>query len=208
MYRSGDLARYLPDGTIEFVGRNDQQIKIRGFRVELGEIEACLVRNAEVREAVVVSRETAPQDARLVAYVVPETVGTDDLGKRLYTYLSDALPDYMVPAAFVELAEFPLTPSGKVDRMALPAPDGKSHLYQAYEPPLGDMEEILSSVWMEILGVDRVGRNDNFFQLGGNSLVALNMVNRLRRAGVHLNIRTLFTAPSLMALALEANRIV
>ncbi|HET8754456.1 MAG TPA: amino acid adenylation domain-containing protein, partial [Solirubrobacteraceae bacterium] len=170
LYRTGDRARWRGDGRLEFLGRVDFQVKVRGFRVEPGEIEARLVEHAAVRDAVVIAREDIPGDTRLVAYWVPQPA-TDGaaLGDEasdiaasgpgvLRAYLAERLPDYMVPAAFVRLARLPMTPSGKLDRAALPAPDGDAHAARAYEAPAGAAEEALAAVWAEVLGVERVGR--------------------------------------------------
>ncbi len=195
MYRTGDLGRWLPDGTIEFLGRNDFQVKIRGFRVELGEIEAKLLAHAGMREAVVLAREDSPGDKRLVAYFTAD--GVLD-ASALRENLSQSLPDYMVPAAFMRLDALPLTPNGKLDRKALPAPDAGAFASRAYAPPQGRAEEIVATIWQELLRVDRVGRHDNFFELGGHSLIAVTMIDRMRKQDLHADVRALFTASSLM----------
>ena len=211
MYRTGDLGRYLPDGNIEFLGRNDFQVKIRGFRIELGEIEARLGEYPGVREAVVVAREDTSGDQRLVAYYTeansdelqageaePVSVGAEELR----SHLSGLLPEYMVPAAYVRLESLPLTANGKLDRKALPAPDGDAYSTRGYEAPEGEIEEKLAAVWAEVLKVERVGRNDNFFALGGHSLLAVRTVTRLRQElGVEIAIRDLFAYPVLADLA-------
>ncbi len=211
LYKSGDLARYLPDGNIEFLGRIDHQVKIRGFRVELGEIETFLNRHSAVEKCVVVTREDTPGDKRLVAYVVSNQQTIDegrerneqksDLISTLRHYLKTHLPDYMIPAAFVELDDLPINPNGKVDRLVLPAPDA-SHLEVAeFVPPEGPIEEMLAEVWQDILSVDRVGLYDNFFNLGGHSLLATRMVSRLRQEyEIDLSLRTLFEAPTIAEL--------
>src|SRR5690242_10165142 len=162
MYRTGDLARYLPDGNLEFLGRNDQQVKIRGYRIELGEIEARLLAHALVREAVVVAREDWAGDKRLVAYVTVMEDAADgvDVATILREHVARQLPGYMVPSAYVRLAALPLTPNGKLDRKALPAPDGDAVAQRAYEAPQGAVEQTLAALWCELLGVDRVGRQD------------------------------------------------
>ncbi|WP_454878888.1 amino acid adenylation domain-containing protein [Serratia inhibens] len=200
MYRTGDVARYLADGAIEYLGRNDQQVKIRGFRIECGEIEAALVTHPAVREAVVDARE-AGGDTRLVAWVVP-AVGAEQetLTALLRQHLSAALPDYMVPAAWVLLEALPLSPNGKLDRRALPEPQG-AQSQVAYAAPQGERETLLAAIWCELLGVERVGRHDNFFELGGHSLLAVRLMAQLRRAGLSAGVQTLFTAPTLSALA-------
>ncbi|MGV8002878.1 non-ribosomal peptide synthase/polyketide synthase [Photorhabdus temperata subsp. temperata] len=202
MYRTGDLVRYLPDGNLVFVGRNDQQVKIRGFRIELGEIETRLMEYSVVREAVVQVQGEGP-DKRLVAYVVADAVADmdDRLVNCLRTHLRAILPDYMVPAAFVRLDAFPLTPNGKLDRRALPVPGEASFARQVYEAPQGEIEIALASIWRELLGIEQISRYDNFFALGGHSLLAVRMINRVAAFGVELPLSTLFTSPSLAAFA-------
>ncbi|MFC5742976.1 non-ribosomal peptide synthetase [Dyella tabacisoli] len=184
MYRSGDLARYLPDGNLVFLGRNDHQVKLRGFRIELGEIEAHLATHPAVRENAVLAREDRPGDARLVAYVVADRADADhaddDLAATLRDYLGTRLPEYMIPAAFVALACLPLTANGKVDRKALPAPDEQALVRRAYEPPYGKTEIALAALWRELLGVERIGRHDHFFELGGHSLLVVQLAARMR----------------------------
>ncbi|MER8912205.1 AMP-binding protein, partial [Mesorhizobium sp. M0854] len=163
MYRTGDLGRYLPDGNLEFLGRNDDQVKIRGFRIEPGEIAARLCEHAWVREAAVVAHGDGADDKRLIAYVVAAEAGSDDedgstLAATLRTYLSARLPDYMVPSAFVQLAALPLTANGKLDRKGLPAPDDDAYARAAYEAPQGEIETTLAQIWAELLRVERVGR--------------------------------------------------
>jgi amino acid adenylation domain-containing protein len=199
MYRTGDLARYLPDGRIEFLGRNDHQVKIRGFRIELGEIEARLAEHEWVREAVVVAREDEKGEKRLVGYVVVVNGMVED--GELRAYLAERLPEYMVPAAFVQLEALPLTPNGKLDRKALPEP-GEAYTQRIYEPPQGEIEEQLAGMWQELLGVERVGRQDHFFEMGGHSLLAMRLVVRVRQVlGVELPVTTLFARPMLAQLA-------
>ncbi|TDB49063.1 non-ribosomal peptide synthetase, partial [Photorhabdus khanii subsp. guanajuatensis] len=198
MYRTGDLARYLPDGNLEFLGRNDQQVKIRGFRIEPGEIEARLAEYSAVREAaVLVQGEGA--DKRLVAYVVAPA--DEKLVNSLRAHLSAILPDYMVPSAFVRLDVFPLTPNGKLDRRALPAPDNEAFARQVYEAPQGETEIALAAIWRELLGIEQVSRYDSFFTLGGHSLIAIRVVERLRHLGLTLTARDLFQFPVLFELA-------
>ena len=196
MYRTGDLGRWREDGTIESLGRNDFQVKIRGFRIELGEIEAKLVAMAGVSEAIVVVREAVQGGKQLVAYCTGEA----DVSS-LHEHAQASLPAYMVPAAYVKLEAWPLTPNGKLDRKALPAPDADALVSRAYEAPQGDLEETLATIWADLLKVERVGRQDNFFELGGHSLLAVSLVERMRREGLHADVRTLFTASTLADLA-------
>jgi amino acid adenylation domain-containing protein len=201
MYRSGDLGRWRTDGTIEYLGRNDQQVKVRGFRIELGEIEAQLARHPQVKEAVVIAREDAtyalPSEKRLVAYVVLRDGGSPDV-EGLRAHLKKVLPEHMVPAAFVVLESLPLTSNGKLDRRALPAPEQGAYVSRRYEAPQGEVEEILSGIWQELLGVSRVGRQDNFFELGGHSLIGLKLISQVsQRLGVRLPVIAIFKYPTL-----------
>ncbi|MGD2115799.1 MAG: amino acid adenylation domain-containing protein, partial [Acidobacteriota bacterium] len=213
LYRSGDLARWLPGGELEFLGRVDHQVKVRGFRIELGEIEAVLGRLPGVREAAVVARsEEQPVRAkgakgaagaktglRLVAYVAGEDAPVDP--KTVRERLRELLPDYMVPAVTVPLDALPKTPGGKVDRRALPAPDMET-VTETFVAPRTPVEEVLAGIWSEVLGVDPVGTGDDFFALGGHSLLATRVTSRLRPAfGVELPVRVLFEAPTVARLA-------
>ncbi len=209
LYRSGDLGRRLADGNLEFVGRIDNQIKLRGFRIELEEIEAALEQHSEVAQAVVILREDNPGDKRIVAYVVPqleETARAIELRK----YLRERLPEYMVPSSFVFQKSLPLTPNGKVDRRALPAPKrDRSALERSYDAPATPVESRLCAIWAEVLHLDKVGVNDNFFELGGDSLVASRILSRIRTAsGVSLPLRVFFEQPviSYIARLLEFGR--
>jgi len=192
LYRTGDGARWRADGGVELCGRVDEQVKIRGFRVELGEIAAQLARYPGVREAVVTRRAEGPGEPRVVAYYV----GAGPVAAlTLRAYLAERLPEYMVPTAYVWLAALPLTPNGKVDRQALPAPDGAAYAVPRYEPPVGAAETALAAIWQELLGVERVGRSDDFFALGGHSLLAVQVLSRVRqRLGAELPLAELFRA--------------
>ncbi|HVG43319.1 MAG TPA: amino acid adenylation domain-containing protein, partial [Longimicrobium sp.] len=194
LYRTGDLVRWLADGALEFVGRADGQVKVRGFRVELGEIEARLLEHPDVREAAVLAREDARGDRRLVAYCV----GGEAAAEALRAHLAERLPEYMVPAAYVRMDALPLTPHGKLDRGALPAPEGDAFATRAYEAPAGEAERAVAEIWSELLGVERVGRGDHFFELGGHSLLAVQVGSRVRRAlGAEVAPGELFDHPVL-----------
>jgi amino acid adenylation domain-containing protein len=207
LYRTGDLARCPrhPDGPIELLGRVDDQVKIRGFRIEPGEIEAVLAGHPRVREQAVVAREDGSGQSRLVAYVAG-LGGPAPRSEELRSWLQERLPDYMVPAAFVSLAALPLTPNGKVDRKALPAPEpgAAGEGFAAADPidPLDPVTGLVANIWAEVLGLERVGRHDNFFALGGHSLLATQVVSRIRQVlGVELPLRELFESPTVAALA-------
>ena len=200
LYKTGDLCRYLPDGNIEYMGRNDFQVKIRGFRIEIGEIESVLSRHPAVREVVVSAREDNPGNKRLIAYLAPKQAppGVDELRG----FLKQRLPDYMLPAAFVFLNAFPLTFSGKVDRRALPAPAEERQTEKSYIAPQNEVEKIITSIWQEILKVNRVGVNDNFFDLGGHSLLLVRMQTRLRESFAReIPISEIFRYPTVSLLA-------
>ncbi|HEX2094684.1 MAG TPA: amino acid adenylation domain-containing protein, partial [Longimicrobiaceae bacterium] len=200
LYRTGDRVRWLPDGSLEFLGRLDHQVKIRGFRIEPGEVEAALARVPGVRESVVVAREDVPGDPRLVAYVVAEPGAGDPL-PGLRQALRAELPEYMVPGAFVALDALPVTPNGKVDLRALPAPDGLHGGAREYVAPRTALEEVLAAMWAEVIGVERVGMRDNFFEVGGHSLLAARVVARIRVLKVEVPVRALFEAPTVEELA-------
>jgi amino acid adenylation domain-containing protein len=202
LYRTGDLCVWRSEGELEFVGRIDFQVKVRGFRVEPGEIEARLLEHGAVREAVVQALGDTPQDSRLVAYYTGEEVGAEVLRE----HLEARLPEYMVPSAYVHLGGLPLTPSGKLDRKALPAPGGGAYARRGYEAPAGDTEVALAEIWAEVLGVERVGRRDDFFRLGGQSLLAIRLIERMRRRGLRAEIRALFATPTLAELAAAVNQ--
>jgi amino acid adenylation domain-containing protein len=203
LYRTGDLVRYPPDGTLQFLGRIDHQVKVHGFRIELGDIEAVLVQHAAVKETVVVAREDSPGDKRLVAYLVPTGLETP-AASELRRFLREQLPEYMVPSAFVTLTALPLTPNGKVNRLALPAPEQtRPELEEAFVAPRTPAEETIAAIWAELLRVSTVGVRDNFFGLGGNSLLATRVMARLRDAfQVELPLRSLFEAPTVEGLTL------
>ena len=197
MYRTGDVGRYLPDGNIEYLGRNDDQVKIRGLRIELGEIQARLTEHTSVKDAVVVAR-----DERLVAYYTGEHAPVESLRAQLLLHL----PDFMVPALFVHLDALPLSPNGKLDRKALPAPGMEARLVRAFEAPEGETEILLARLWAELLNVERVGRHDNFFELGGHSLLAVSLIGRLRQEGMEADVRALFEQPTLAGYAALTER--
>ncbi|MGD2124377.1 MAG: amino acid adenylation domain-containing protein, partial [Gemmatimonadota bacterium] len=201
IYRTGDVGRFLPDGRFVFLGRKDRQVKLRGFRIELADVEAILRLHSGVREAAVVMRDRGPDDKQLVAYVVPSrTPGPTD--QELRTFMRKKLPHYMVPSRIVSLEALPLTPTGKIDRQALPPPDGARHVASSFAGPRDDLERQLAGIWQSVLGVDRVGIEDSFFDLGGHSLLAAQMFAQVeRRLGVRLPLATLFQAPSIEELA-------
>ncbi|HEU4559040.1 MAG TPA: amino acid adenylation domain-containing protein, partial [Longimicrobium sp.] len=198
LYRTGDRARWRADGALEYLGRLDGQVKVRGFRIEPGEVEAALRQDAGVAECAVVAREDVPGDRRLVAYVVGEA-----RAEALRARLRQSLPEYMVPAAFVVLERLPLTPNGKLDRKALPAPDLAS-AEETYVAPRTPMEEVLAGIWAEVLRLERVGARDNFFELGGHSLLATRVVSRIRAVfGVEMPLRAVFEGPTVAGLAVR-----
>ena len=205
LYRSGDLGKLLGNGEMAHLGRIDDQVQLRGFRIELGEIEARLAACPGVHEAVVIVREDAPGDKRLVAYLIAEP-GTTLVAAALRQQLSEVLTDYMVPSAYVTLARFPLTPNGKLDKKALPAPDQSALVRQQYEAPQGEVECTIAAIWQELLGLERVGRNDQFFELGGHSLTVITLIERLRQQGLALDVKNVFTAPTLSAMALAVGQ--
>ncbi|MDH4551618.1 non-ribosomal peptide synthetase [Pseudomonas sp. BN607] len=196
LYRTGDLVRYRADGELDFIGRNDFQVKLRGLRVELGEIEAALTTHPAVGQVVVLMREE-----RLVAYFTCNDGRQAPALEALRSHLLARMPEYMVPQAFVRLVELPLSPNGKVDRKALPAPGAEAVISREYQAPQGELETALAGIWTEVLKIEQVGRDDNFFELGGHSLLAVSLVARMRQAGLHVDARTLFSQPTLAGLA-------
>ncbi|MGH3613894.1 MAG: amino acid adenylation domain-containing protein, partial [Pseudonocardia sp.] len=201
MYRTGDLARWTPDGELAYLGRVDEQVKIRGFRIELGEIESTLRTHPEVAQAVVIAREDEPGMKRLVGYVVP-AADVAPTAAELRTHIAQTLPDYMLPAVFVVLDELPLNPNGKVDRKALPAPDGPAAPVAEYIAPRSATEHTLAEVWAQVLGVERVGVEDNFFELGGDSILSIQLGFRVRKSGFLLTTRDIFFHQTVAELAL------
>ena len=228
LYRTGDLARYLPDGNIEFLGRIDDQVKIRGFRIELGEIESALSQHGDVNQVVVIAREDEPDHKQLVAYIVPQDTTLASLEKEaifssssqeqfailkgeripsltedLRNYLAQSLPDYMIPSFFVFIDQIPLTPNGKIDRKALPAPDlSLRQVREEYVAPQTTVELQLCAIWSEVLKIEKIGIYDNFFKLGGHSLLATQVISRIRHTyNVDLPLRSLFEHPTLHALS-------
>ncbi len=205
LYKTGDLARYLPDGNIEFLGRIDNQVKIRGFRIEIGEIEAVLAESPNVRATAVIVREDQTQNKQLVAYVVPKTQSIDPA--KLRSFLKQKLPDYMIPAFFVELQELPLMSSGKIDRNALPAPT-ESLDQKTIIAPRTPTEKIVAEIWQDVLGLKQISIFDNFFDLGGHSLKAAQVISRLReQLAINIPLNYLFSEPTVAGLSsnLELN---
>jgi amino acid adenylation domain-containing protein len=203
LYKTGDLARYLANGEIDFLGRIDNQVKLRGFRIELGEIEAVLNQHPDIKEAVVIVREDSPNDKRLVAYIVPVTLTKGEDIKEMRGLLRQKLPNYMIPAVFVVLDRLPLTPNGKIDRRALPIPvvSNNSQTTIAATTP---QEQILVTIWQEVLKLETVGIEDNFFELGGHSLLATQVISRIRDIfTIELPLRSLFESPTIAALGLK-----
>ena len=207
LYNTGDMARYLPDGNIEFLGRVDSQVKIRGFRIELGEIESILVQHPSVREAVVVVQEDNPGQKRLLGYVVAKD--TEDVSA-MRNFLQEKLPGYMIPSVLIFVDSLPLTPSGKIDRRALPAPDGsRPELQNAFVAPRSSTEEKVAATWTEVLELGKVGINDNFFDLGGHSLLATQVISRLGDVfGVEIPMRVFFENPNVARLAVKIDQYV
>jgi amino acid adenylation domain-containing protein len=210
LYRTGDLVRFTDSGDLEFLGRLDDQVKIRGYRVEPGEIEVMLRGNEAVDQAVVVAREYGPGDLRLLAYVTPTNQPwQENLGVELRDDLALVLPDYLVPAAVIVLDHMPLAPGGKLDRTALPAPDGmRPGLSAQFQPPATPVQEIIAGIWTDLLGVSPIGTTDHFFDLGGHSMLAIQVISRINAAfGIELTLRAIFDVPTITALALEVEEL-
>ncbi len=207
LYKTGDLARYLPDGNIEFIGRIDNQVKIRGYRIELGEIEAALGQHPDIAQAVAVAREDAPGEKRLVAYVVSNQKQAPS-SSELRRFLAAKLPEYMVPWAFVTLKSLPLTPNGKVDRRSLPEPDSaRAKLEGTFAEPRTPAEEAIAQIWGQMLEVEKVGIYDNFFELGGDSISSIRIVAKINQSGLRVTPKQLFECPTVAELAAVADRI-
>ncbi|MGZ4033037.1 MAG: amino acid adenylation domain-containing protein, partial [Tumebacillaceae bacterium] len=205
LYKTGDLARFLPDGAIEYLGRIDYQVKIRGFRIELEEIEATLLQHPAIAQVVVMAREDAPGVKRLAAYLVSGTEQAPAIAE-LRSYLLDKLPEYMVPSFFVMMDAIPLTPNGKADRKALPAPDlSRPELEQEFVEARDNVEETLAAIWAQVLGVAKVGVHDNFFELGGDSILAIQVVNKAKQAGLQITPKLLFENPNIARLSAVAD---
>ncbi|MCC5616019.1 amino acid adenylation domain-containing protein [Nostoc sp. CHAB 5836] len=204
LYKTGDLVRYLPDGNLEFIGRIDHQVKIRGFRIELGEVEVLLNQHLAVRETVVVVSQDSVNSKRLVAYIVPQKGQTLTITE-LRGFLEPKLPSYMIPAAFVILEALPLTPNGKVDRKALPIPNTvRPELEETFVAPQTTIEKQLAVIWSEVLGLEKIGRNDNFFRLGGDSILSLQVIFKANQIGLNLNPKQLFQHQTIAQLAVIA----
>ncbi|WP_375498713.1 amino acid adenylation domain-containing protein [uncultured Nostoc sp.] len=202
LYKTGDLARYLPDGNIEYIGRIDQQVKIRGFRIELGEIETALWQHPDVQEVVVIAKEFSPSDQRLIAYVVLKPESSDTNVGNLRRFLKQKLPDYMIPSRFVQLSALPLTANGKVDRKALPAPVQTLNANEKFVAPRTPIEKRVAEIWSNVLGLKNIGVHDNFLALGGHSLLAFQILCRIRDIfQVELPMRHFFEAPTISEIA-------
>jgi amino acid adenylation domain-containing protein len=204
LYKTGDLARYQPDGNIEFLGRIDHQVKIRGFRVEVGEIEAVLCKYPGARETAVMAREDVPGDRRVVAYLVSRDGMAVNVNE-LRNFLREKLPEYMIPSVFVALDMLPLTPNGKLDRQALPAPNHlRDKLDETYAAPRTEVEAVIEEIWLDVLGLEQVSVDDNFFNLGGHSLLGVELISRLREEfHTDLSVRSVFESPTIRELALR-----
>jgi hypothetical protein len=202
LYKTGDLARYHSDGNIEYLGRIDHQVKVRGFRIELGEIEAVLSQHPVVQQSVVIVREDIPGNQQLVVYLVHHKEQAPPTASELRHFLKQQLPEYMAPSAFVMLESLPLTPNGKVDRRALPSPEGlRADLAEAYVPPRTELEQMIATVWQEVLRVEKVGIHDNFFDQGGHSLLVVQVHRKLQEIlQRNLLITEMFKYPTISSL--------
>ncbi len=201
MYRSGDLARYMPDGSIEFLGRKDFQVKLRGYRIELHEIEAVLRSHPEVKDALVMLQGESPEDVKLIAYVIPnaEASLTEQV---IDSYLRKTLPAYMIPTGIIFLDAFPSSPSGKVDRQALPLYKAQASAEVGQEAPQTSIERALEIIWASVLGIDRVGRRQSFFDLGGHSLLAVRLAAKVADVfQIRVPLSMIFEYPSIAAMA-------
>ncbi|MBD3182749.1 amino acid adenylation domain-containing protein [Candidatus Poribacteria bacterium] len=206
LYKTGDMARYLPDGNIEFLGRVDHQIKIRGFRIEAGEIEVILTLHREIAEALVMAREDTLGDKRLVAYIIPEEGNTIDESD-LVDFLRQKLPEHMIPSAFVALDKIPLSAHGKVNIKALPVPERTRDIQDEYIPPQTPVEESLAEIWSDVLGIEKIGIHDNFFYLGGHSLLVTKVVSRIRSVfQINISLKNFFQYPNIAEIASEISR--
>lgn len=201
LYRTGDVVRYLPSGEIEFMGRIDNQVKIRGFRIELGEIESVLSKHKLIKEVSVIVREDTPGNKQIVAYYVNKD-RNESIGAELRNYMKEKLPSYMVPAAFIQLEQFPLTPNGKIDLKKLPKPQNDQVSTEQFVPPRTEMEKAIIDIWKDILKIEKVGLNDNFFDLGGHSLIITQLQNRLReKLKLEISVIDLFNFPTVGSFA-------
>jgi acyl carrier protein len=200
LYKTGDLARFLPNGQIECLGRIDYQVKVRGYRIELGEIEAALLKHPAVKEAVVVTKADIAGETSLVGYFVPTTAISDDGHDQiseLRQFLKLKLPGFMVPSRFMPLTAMPLTANGKVDRKALPKIDVSQQLAAHYIAPRTELEQKIVDLWAEVMGIEKIGIHDNFFELGGHSILAIQVIARLRKMmQIDLPVTTLFALPT------------
>ncbi|NEP36451.1 amino acid adenylation domain-containing protein, partial [Moorena sp. SIO3B2] len=211
LYKTGDLARYLPDGNIEFIGRIDHQVKVRGYRIETGEIEATINQHTQVKETVVLARKDNSGNKGLVAYIVLEsetlegsdTEQIEQIGK-VKQYLKDRLPEYMIPSRFILLPQLPLTPNGKVDRNVLPVPDGELVSSQEFVPPQTKTQKTLAEIWQEVLGIKQVGIHDNFFEIGGDSIISIQIVARAQKVGIQLTTKQLLQNQTIARQAMVA----
>lgn len=203
LYRTGDLVKFLPDGKIEFLGRIDHQVKIKGFRIELGEIETTLTRLEAIKEAVVVTNEDINNNKRLIAYYI----STHELNiDNIRSALAKSLPDYMIPSFLIRIDEIPITSNGKINKKALPSPEVQMHSNNDYVPPTNEVEYNIATIWQEVLGLEHIGINDNFFKIGGDSILTLQIVSRLSKIGYNISVKDLFENPDIKKLSLVVNQ--